>query len=48
MKVAERSANSAWRRSNSDASVMMSMSQPVSWEASRTFWPLRPMASDSC
>ena len=27
---------------------MMSMSQPVSWEASRTFWPRRPMASESC
>ena len=24
------------------------MSQPVSWEARRTFWPRRPMASDSC
>ena len=23
------------------------MSQPVSWEASRTFWPRRPMASES-
>ena len=23
------------------------MVQPVSWEASRTFWPRRPMASDS-
>jgi hypothetical protein len=26
----------------------MSMSQPVSCEASRTFWPRRPMASESC
>ena len=24
------------------------MSQPVSCEASRTFWPRRPIASDSC
>ena len=24
------------------------MSQPVSCEARRTFWPRRPMASDSC
>ena len=24
------------------------MSQPVSWEARRTFWPRRPMASESC
>ncbi len=23
------------------------MSQPVSWEARRTFWPRRPMASES-
>ncbi len=27
---------------------MMSMSQPVSWEASRTFWPRRPIAWESC
>ena len=26
---------------------MMSSFQPVSCEASRTFWPLRPIASDS-
>jgi transcription termination/antitermination protein NusA len=29
------------------ASVRMSMSQPVSCEARRTFWPRRPIASDS-
>ena len=28
-------------------SLMMSSFQPVSCDASRTFWPLRPMASDS-
>ena len=28
-------------------SLMMSSFQPVSWEARRTFWPLRPIASDS-
>ncbi len=27
---------------------MMSICQPVSWLARRTFWPRRPMASDSC
>ena len=43
-----RSANSACRRSLSCASVMMSMSKPVSWLASRTFCPRRPMASESC
>ncbi len=32
-----RSLNSFWRRSDSSASVMMSMSQPVSCEARRTF-----------
>ena len=48
MKRWVRSANSFWRRSDSSASVMMSISQPVSCEASRTFWPRRPMASDSC
>ena len=48
MKRCVRSANSFWRRSDSSASVRMSMSQPVSCEASRTFWPRRPMASDSC
>ena len=25
----------------------MSIRQPVSWTASRTFWPLRPIASES-
>ncbi len=43
-----RSANSFWRRSDSSASVRMSISQPVSWEASLTFWPRLPMARDSC
>ena len=38
-----RSANSFWRRSDSSASVRMSISQPVSCEARRTFWPRRPM-----
>src|SRR5712675_1097594 len=40
-------SKSAWRRSDSSCSVRMSMSQPVSCEASRTFWPRRPIASDS-
>ena len=43
-----RFSNSAWRCSDSSCSVTMSMSQPVSWEASRTFWPRRPIASESC
>ena len=47
MKVSVRSTNSFWRRSDSSASVRMSMSQPVSCEARRTFWPRRPMASES-
>ena len=33
---------------DSSASVRMSIAQPVSWEARRTFWPRRPMASESC
>ncbi|MNN08553.1 hypothetical protein D3C81_1214120 [compost metagenome] len=45
---AVRSANSFWRRSESCDSVMMSICQPVSCEARRTFWPRRPMASDNC
>ena len=40
-------SKSAWRRSDSSCSVRMSMSQPVSCDASRTFWPRRPIASDS-
>ena len=28
--------------------MMMSICHSVSWEARRTFWPRRPMASDSC
>ena len=48
MKIWVRFWNSAWRRSDSSCSVRMSMSQPVSCEASRTFWPRRPIASESC
>ena len=33
--------------SSSSSAVMISMSQPTSFEASRTFWPRRPMASES-
>ncbi len=40
-------SKSAWRRSDSSCSVRMSISQPVSCEARRTFWPRRPIASDS-
>ncbi len=40
--------NSFWRRSDSSCSVRMSISQPISCEARRTFWPRRPMASESC
>src|SRR6266436_6564535 len=40
-------SKSAWRRSDSSCSVRMSMSQPVSCEARRTFCPRRPIASDS-
>ena len=39
--------NSSWRRSDSSASVRMSITQPVSFEASLTFCPRRPMASES-
>ena len=28
-------------------SLLMSIRHPVSWTASRTFWPLRPIASES-
>ena len=48
MNMRVRFSNSAWRRSDSSCSVRMSMSQPVSCEASRTFWPRRPIASESC
>jgi hypothetical protein len=41
----ERSTNSRWRFSLASASVMMSIGEPVSWLARRTFWPRRPMAS---
>ena len=44
MKSSVRSRVSFWRRSLSSVSVMMSISQPVSWEASLTFWPRRPIA----
>src|SRR5665213_2970014 len=40
-------SKSAWRRADSSGSVRMSMSQPVSCEASRTFCPRRPIASES-
>src|ERR1700738_5198595 len=40
-------SKSAWRRSDSSCSVRMSISQPVSCEARRTFCPRRPIASDS-
>src|SRR6195952_5140571 len=40
-------SKSAWRRLDSSCSVRMSISQPVSCEASRTFCPRRPIASDS-
>src|SRR5262249_2969632 len=48
MNNLERFSNSAWRCSDSSCSVTMSMSQPVSCEARRTFCPRRPIASDSC
>src|SRR3954466_10822218 len=48
MNTLVRFSNSAWRRSDSSCSVRMSMSQPVSCEARRTFWPRRPIASDNC
>ena len=48
MNILVRFWNSAWRRSDSSCSVRMSMSQPVSCEARRTFWPRRPIASESC
>jgi hypothetical protein len=44
MNICERSRNSSCG-ARFLSSVMMSMSQPVSCEASRTFWPRRPMAS---
>ena len=47
-KILVRLSNSAVRRSDSSCSVRMSISQPVSCDARRTFWPRRPMASDSC
>src|SRR3569623_1218038 len=43
----ERSTNSFWRFSEASASVRMSIALPVSCEARRTFWPRRPIASDS-
>jgi hypothetical protein len=36
--------NSRCRFSLASASVMMSIAEPVSWLASRTFWPRRPIA----
>ena len=33
--------------SEASASVRMSIAEPVSWLARRTFWPRRPIASDS-
>ncbi len=45
MAVSERLANS--RISFTRLSELMSSFQPVSWAASRTFWPRRPMASES-
>src|SRR6185295_14469391 len=44
---AERVLNSSCRRSDSSCSVRMSIAQPVSIEARRTFWPRRPIASES-
>ena len=39
-----RSRNSRWRFSLASASVRMSICEVVSWLASRTFWPRRPIA----
>ena len=43
MNIWVSSRNSRWRRSRSSLSATMSMSQPVSCEARRTFWPRRPI-----
>ena len=43
----ERVRISSWRRRDSSSSVKISISQPESCEAKRTFCPRRPMASDS-
>ena len=42
--ISERSTNSRWRFSLASASVRMSIAEPVSWLARRTFWPRRPIA----
>ena len=47
-RAAGRTSSSALSRASSSSSwVMISMSQPTSFDASRTFCPRRPMASDS-
>ena len=44
MKRVERVLNSSWRRSDSSASVRISIYQPDNCDAKRTFWPRRPIA----